>query len=92
MSTNHNLFDEKGEPKRYRTEVLPLNQPNALSLGQTGSVSHLSVRVPAHGEGGSRCLQCAERRDRLSLLSRADPAGNWRLVHGALFSGFVRKL
>ena len=23
-STNHNLFDEKGEPKRYRTEVLPL--------------------------------------------------------------------
>ena len=24
LSTNHNLFDEKGEPKRYRTEVLPL--------------------------------------------------------------------
>ena len=24
VSTNHNLFDEKGEPKRYRTEVLPL--------------------------------------------------------------------
>ena len=23
-STNHNLFQEKGEPKRYRTEVLPL--------------------------------------------------------------------
>ena len=23
MSTNHSLFDEKGEPKRYRTEVLP---------------------------------------------------------------------
>ena len=21
VSTNHNLFDEKGEPKRYRTEV-----------------------------------------------------------------------
>ena len=21
---NHNLFEEKGEPKRYRTEVLPL--------------------------------------------------------------------
>ena len=29
VSTNHNLFEEKGEPKRYRTEVLP--------LGQTGS-------------------------------------------------------
>ena len=23
-STNHNLFEEKGEPKRYRTEVLSL--------------------------------------------------------------------
>ena len=22
--TNHNLFEEKGEPKRYPTEVLPL--------------------------------------------------------------------
>ena len=24
MSTNHKRFEEKGEPKRYRTEVLPL--------------------------------------------------------------------
>ena len=24
VSTNHNLFDEKGERKRYQTEVLPL--------------------------------------------------------------------
>ena len=24
VSTNHNLFEEKGEPKRYRSEVLPL--------------------------------------------------------------------
>ena len=24
VSTNHNLFEERGEPKRYRTEVLPL--------------------------------------------------------------------
>ena len=23
VSTNHNPFDEKGEPKQYRTEVLP---------------------------------------------------------------------
>ena len=37
--TNHNLFEERGEPKRYRTEVLPLHQPNALPLGQTGSQS-----------------------------------------------------
>ena len=24
VSTNHNLFEEKGEPKRYRAEGLPL--------------------------------------------------------------------
>ena len=24
VSTNHNLFEQEGEPKRYRTEVLPL--------------------------------------------------------------------
>ena len=24
VSTNHSLFEKKGEPKRYRTEVLPL--------------------------------------------------------------------
>ena len=24
LSTNYNLFEVKGEPKRYRTEVLPL--------------------------------------------------------------------
>ena len=25
VSTNHSLFGEKGEPKRYRTKVLPLS-------------------------------------------------------------------
>ena len=24
VSTNHNLFEEKGKPKQHRTEVLPL--------------------------------------------------------------------
>ena len=32
------IFEERGEPKRIRTEVPLLNyQPNALPLGQTGS-------------------------------------------------------
>ena len=38
VSTNHNLFEEKGEPKRYPTEVLPLTKPNALPLGQTAGI------------------------------------------------------
>ena len=37
VSTNHNLFEEKGEPKRYRTEVLQFSSSLALPLGQTGS-------------------------------------------------------
>ena len=33
VSTNHNLFEEKGEPKQYRTEVLPLTtRPNRLNI------------------------------------------------------------
>ena len=38
VCANHNLFEEKGEPKRYRTEVLPLTRtrltarPNRLTL------------------------------------------------------------
>ena len=27
VSTDHKLFEEKGEPKRYRTEVPPLTLP-----------------------------------------------------------------
>ena len=37
VSTNHNLSEEKGEPKRYRTEVLPLTsltpRPNGRLTG-----------------------------------------------------------
>ena len=54
VSTNHNLFEEKGEPKRYRTEVLPLTSLTAylwsfrlpsLPLGQTGS--HIYIKLTA---------------------------------------------
>ena len=31
-------LEEKGEPKRYRTEVASFYQPTALPLGQTGSL------------------------------------------------------
>ena len=34
MSTNHNLFEEKGEPKRYRTEVLPLTSLTPYRLAK----------------------------------------------------------
>ena len=38
------FLKRKGEPKRYRTEVLPLTSlTNALPLGQTGSQAQASV-------------------------------------------------
>ena len=37
VSTNHNLSEEKGEPKRVSNRGPSAYQPNALPLGQTGS-------------------------------------------------------
>ena len=55
VSTNHNLSEEKGEPKRYRTEVLPLiSLTPELPLGQTGSQlwwKQVSGTRPAHFGG-----------------------------------------
>ena len=64
VPTNHNLFQEKGEPKRYRgTEVLLL-PANALPLGQTSSHgSQLTgLGYCVRGQGGStRCFRGSER-------------------------------
>ena len=38
VSTNHNLFEEKGEPKLVSNQGPSTYQPNALPLGQTGSL------------------------------------------------------
>ena len=44
LSTNHNLFEEKREPKWIRTDVPLLQyQPNALPLGQTGSLRDVKL-------------------------------------------------
>ena len=40
VSSNHNLSEEKGEPKRIRTEVLPLT-----------SLTPYRYAKPAHSEG-----------------------------------------
>ena len=46
MSTNHNLFEEKGEPKRYRTEVLPLT---SLTPYRQAKPAHTDA-IPASAE------------------------------------------
>ena len=62
VSTNHNLFEEKGKPKRYRTEVLPLTGLNALPLGQTGSPAigfwHKVYSDDSLGQLGHRPVSC----------------------------------
>ena len=40
VSTNHNLFEEKGEPKQYRTEVLPLTN---LTPYRQAKLAHLKT-------------------------------------------------
>ena len=37
VSANHNLFEEKGEPKAVSNRGPSAYQPNALPLGHTGS-------------------------------------------------------
>ena len=47
VSTNHNLFEEKGEPKRYRTEVPPL-QAGTLEcafIPRAGEVDEVMLNV-----------------------------------------------
>ena len=48
------IFEEKGEPKRIRTEFRRPSayQPNALPLGHTGSQSYItcSVLLDVHGD------------------------------------------
>ena len=65
VSTNHNLFEEKGEPKRYRTEVPSAYQPNALPLGQTGPQHAISfTRTPSAPRGRhviEKRAGCAEK-------------------------------
>ena len=41
VSTNHNLFEEKGEPKRYQTEVLPLTSLTPYRLAKPAHMMQL---------------------------------------------------
>ena len=43
VSTNHNLFEENGEPKRCRTEVLPLTSLTSYCQAKPAH-KHLAFR------------------------------------------------
>ena len=50
VSTNHNLFEEKGEPKRYRTQVLQLTGLTArpIQLTQCDELCPGNIRLWSH--------------------------------------------
>ena len=55
-TTNHHLFEEKGEPKHKSNRGPSAYQPNALPLGQTGSLAgntvSMSIYTRGFGHGG----------------------------------------
>ena len=50
VSTNHNISEEKGEPKRYRTEVLPLTsltvRPKRLTCSAASTTILYKLQLP----------------------------------------------
>ena len=58
VSTNRNLFEQKGEPKQYRTEVLLLN---ALPLGWTSSLMMMMMSTFIAHDSINLNAQCTER-------------------------------
>ena len=81
MSTKHNLFEEKGEPKRYRTEVLPLTsltpyQPahNTRSVLLSADFSHHARSKALGREDNGRVTTLPAAFDPLSNDTRASDA------------------
>ena len=63
VSTNHNLFEEKGEPKRYQTEVLSLTsltaRPNRLTMYfQCADPSFYHIRIVQKKKNSIRSKLC----------------------------------
>ena len=62
VSTNHNLFEEKEEPKRYRTEVIPLTSltPNRLTKVKLLRPLYITDQRTAHRQ--AVYVRCTLRR------------------------------
>ena len=83
VSTNHNLFEEKREPKRYRTEVLPLTSLTPYRWAKPAHGLFVSLTVWLYGVCSS--LNCCAQsglegqltsltnRDNLSAFSAGSP-------------------
>ena len=57
VSTNHILFEEKGEPKRYRTEVLPLTNLTPYRQAKPAHAPSLLLLSVLNGRRGNTAGQ-----------------------------------
>ena len=85
VSTNHNLFEEKGQPKRYRTEVLPLTNLTPYRQARpahTALVDSCAVfkgcpfckKVP-ESDARSVCQSTEKKSGNLTCKKRQNPDG-----------------
>ena len=58
VSTNHNLFEEKGEPEAVSNRGPFAYQPKALPLGQTGSQKYIYYILYIFWERGEQGAFC----------------------------------
>ena len=69
VSTNHNLFEAKGEPKRYRTEVLPLTSLTPYRWAKPAHAYFLCFLFAFVPSLGIELLWCNMTRNLVSLPS-----------------------
>ena len=50
VSTNHSIFEVKGEPKRYQTKVLPLTSLTPYLWAKPADISHRRLMGLRHDE------------------------------------------
>ena len=73
VSTNHNLFED-GEPKRYRTEVLPLGQTGSQLSVDRWNAQYMAVCGRSKLPRGRVILSRSEKYNRQA--SRSDSSDN----------------
>ena len=84
VSTNHNLFEEKEEPKRYRTEVLPLTSLTPYRKAKPAQVLKAASRSGVK-QRSSACLNHVPHYAPCRLFGRSsDGSGRSVLCYKAV--------
>ena len=90
VSTNHNLFEEKGEPKWYRTEVLPLTSLTPYRLTVEGDIAWCQIYTRNNRVFQSFLFLFYVSHDPLRTIGVISPGQDVILVAGGFFLTWVR--